>query len=805
MGIALKTHNETQEHASPSRMCATLVTSETTEAVSFSFETLLVRLVTESHGLNPRELFQLFRREAEEFFGASTVCCCAFSNRDEAIVKEANGCQPWMALGDMFPSNAMSCKLARSAERAIPCGTALNEISLPHEDTEHERVTIPLLGQSGLRGSAVLVWPGQVNSLNEVALRQLTHLGTVFAGLLDHARLFERVYRSREKWLQVVDTIPDSIVVHDANANIIRINRSLADRIGSHPSQLIGRPIREVLKLAGREDSTPCPLCPGKPEGVEGPVELFSGCSFLVSTTKMAQDREPGANTVHVLVNISDQLEAERRYHDLFDSIQEGAFFCDPDGRILGANPALAHMLGYSNVEELLEFNLFEDLFLHDAEKVHLLKGLSRWKSLRNHEAALRRKSGRALNALLDITSVHDSKGNLVQYRGLILDITDQKSSQAALQRERDFNDGILNHTQSVILVLDSSGHIAYVNHRAADLGYTADALLGMPLARLVHDAHRPVFQDALRTVLDNGMVQRLDLPFVGKSGNSTQFAVHLSSMREGHGDDRNAIVVLTDVTESSLLQSKLGRSEKMAALGQLVSSVAHEVNNPLASIIGFTELVLEKPDIPELARQELRIILQEAERTRLIVQNMLRFAREMPPQREPVQINSILRQIVESRSYGLTDRNVEIVERLAEDLPVIVADPHQIAQVFLNILNNAFDAIEQVEGRGRIQVETSFTPETVEIRFLDNGPGISNLEHIFEPFFTTKPAGKGTGLGLSICHAVVEEHLGEIRCFNNSEGGGCTVLIQLPVATIHAQPVASADVRARDRSGVSR
>jgi two-component system NtrC family sensor kinase len=329
--------------------------------------------------------------------------------------------------------------------------------------------------------------------------------------------------------------------------------------------------------------------------------------------------------------------------------------------------------------------------------------------------------------------------------------------------------------------VLDAAGQIGYVNHRATEIGYSADALLGLPLKRLIHSSHRPVFQEALKNVRDTASVRRLELPLLRRNGSVARFVLHLSSMREERGDAGSVVVVMTDVTEAALLQAKLARAEKMAALGQLVSGVAHEVNNPLSAIIGFTDLLLESEDLPESIREELGVILQEAERTRVIVQNMLRFAREVPPQREPVQVNLILRQALTLRSYGLANRNVEIVERLAENLPVVVADPHQLQQVFLNLLNNSFDALEAISRRGRIEVQTVAQDECVEIYFRDNGPGIADPDRIFEPFFTTKPVGKGTGLGLSICYGIVQTHMGEIICQNNAGGDGCTFLIRLP------------------------
>jgi two-component system NtrC family sensor kinase len=227
-----------------------------------------------------------------------------------------------------------------------------------------------------------------------------------------------------------------------------------------------------------------------------------------------------------------------------------------------------------------------------------------------------------------------------------------------------------------------------------------------------------------------------------------------------------------------------------MAALGQLVSGVAHEINNPLAAIVGFADLLCENPAIPGTAREELEAILREAERTRVLVQDLLSFAHDVPPQSEPVQINSLLRQTLKMRSYSLAGRNVKIVERLSADLPVVVADPHQLQQVFLNILNNAYDAAAEEARAGRIEIETALVSDFVEVRIRDNGPGIANSERIFEPFFTTKPVGKGTGLGLSICYGIVRTHKGEILFQNNSGSHGCTFIVRLPAAIIRTTNV---------------
>jgi PAS domain S-box-containing protein len=767
-------------------VCATRIIHGSPDLSHSSFETLLARLTSESCGLSQNELFRLFCQTVREFFGASGVCCCRAAIPGTWSILESAGHSTWGMQGEVVTSSvAESLAQAQRTRKTIVCRISSQDTLRLRDDGGSSQLAVPFLSHGEFLGAALAAWEGAAEISDEFVER-LALLGISFGGLLEHARLFEQVHGSRERWVRVIDTIPDSIIVHNPEGNIVRINRPLAARLGVHPSKLIGCSIHEVLGTKREGIAGTCPLCSGAPGGVEGPVELLADGSFLVSTTHMSPDDGADSHTIHVLVNIREKMEAERRYRDLFDSIQEGAFFCEPDGRMVDANQALMQMLGCSSREELLTKNLFEDL-LPPAGRGRLLEELRNTNILRNRETELQRQNGRALEALLHVSAVHDANGTLVQYRGLILDITDQKNSRAALRRERDFNWSILNHTQNIILVLDASGRIGYVNHRAAEIGYSVQALQGLPLARLIHTSHRPIFQEALRTVLETGAVQRLELPFLRREGSMTRFVVHLSSMREKSGDASSAVVVMTDVTEASLLQAKLAHAEKMAALGQLVSGVAHEVNNPLSGIVGFTDLLLENPETPEFARENLGIILQEAERTRLIVQNMLRFAREMPPQRELVQINAVLRQTLKLRSYGMSNRNVEIFERLAENLPVVVADPHQLEQVFLNILNNAFDAIEQGGRPGRIEVETMARAENVEIHVRDNGPGISNPDRIFEPFFTTKPVGKGTGLGLSICYGIIQAHDGEILCRNNANSEGCAFLIRLPAAAINA------------------
>jgi PAS domain S-box-containing protein len=494
---------------------------------------------------------------------------------------------------------------------------------------------------------------------------------------LENARLFSRIEQSRKQWVQDFDAISDFIIVHDAVNRVLRLNRALADHLNVPPAAAIGRDIGKLELLGSPSQPGHCPFCRNPKAAREEFIHSAGEQSFLVSASRIQSGHEDELRTIHVLKDVTDRREAERRY-----------------------------------------------------------------------------------------------------------------------RRERDFNKNILNNTQSMILVLDTAGLISYANRRCFEAGYREPDLLGHPLVAMVPPGRRPVLAEALERTLQGAALDNLELPLLAGNGATAQFSISLSPMRDDQGDINSVVVVMTDITAAADLQAKLMHTEKMAALGQLVSGVAHEVNNPLAAIVGFTDLLLENSEVPEAAKDELRVILQEAQRTRVIVQNLLSFARQMPAQREPVQVNSVLRQTLKLRAYDFSNHGVEVAERYSEDLPVVIGDPHQLQQVFLNILNNAYDAVQETRRQGKIGIETSLRDSHVEVLFRDNGPGITHPERIFDPFFTTKEVGKGTGLGLSICYGIVRAHRGEISVRNNPDGVGCTFVVRLPVAAKQAELLAAEALR---------
>jgi len=601
---------------------------------------------------------------------------------------------------------------------------------------------------------------------------------------LENARLFTRMDQANRHWMEIFDAISDFIVVHDTQHKVLRINRSMAEFIGARPGELIGIGMRALLATTAEPGPQSCPFCRPGGENADEFIHHVLERTYLVSTSRIHGPSNEGLQTIHVLKDITDRREAERRYRELFDNIQEGLYFTSREGRFIEVNDALVRMLGYSSREELLQVDIPSQLYFDPEGRERFRRRMEESGVVRNYEETLRRKDGAPIQTLQNAFAVRDAKGQVTQFRGLILDITELKNSQADLQRERDFNNKILNNTQSIILVTDTAGQVTYANRRWYESGaYNPQQWLGQSLAEMVMPARRAALEAALEATLAGQQVDNLELPINRADGRAGQFSVNLSPMRDEQGDVTSIVVVMTDISDVALMHSKLMHTEKMAAVGQLVSGVAHEVNNPLTAILGFADLLMENPELPESARKDLRVILQEAQRTKQIVQNLLSFARQMPPQRKPVQVNSILRRTLQLRAYDFASHGVEVSEGFSDPLPEVVGDSHQLQQVFLNILNNAYDAVRESGRPARIEIETSVSGGWVQVLFRDNGNGIRNSERIFDPFFTTKEVGKGTGLGLSICYGIVREHGGEIVCYNNAGQEGATFLVRLPLS----------------------
>jgi PAS domain S-box-containing protein len=756
-------------------------------------ETLVTIALELNTVLHLPEFMRNFARRAAGLLGSRSVALSLFQSADADTILMRGGAESGTEAGVEVKDQQLLRRFHKAIHTALP--KYPSEVAFgPASDMLGSELAsslgwtdctlVRLAGSSGeLVGVLCLADRGAPPSIED---HQLLRAVAGHASIaLENACLFTRMQQANRHWLEIFDAITDFIVVHDEQHNILRVNRSLADFVGIAPDQLIGINMRALDDLATGASPHSCPFCRSG-DGLDEYVHPVLERTYLISTSRIHAASSSQFQAVHVLKDITDRREAERRYRELFDNVQEGIYVSSPQGRFIEINDAMVRILGYSSREEVLQLDIPTQVYFSAERRQELADELKRTGEMHNHEEVLRRKDGSPVHVFMNCHALRDAAGNILQHRGLMLDVSGLHESQTELQKERDFSGKVLSHTQSLILVTDTEGIISYANRRWGGLGFQQSQILGHALPDLCALPRRAALREALASVASGQQVDNFDMPLLRGDGVSGQFSINLSPISAEDGRVSSIVVVMTDVTDSAMLRSKLLHAEKMAAVGQLVSGVAHEVNNPLTAILGFTDLLLENPELPESARRDLRVILQEAQRTKQIVQNLLSFARQMPPQRQSVQLNSILQRTVHLRSYDFISHGIQVLERLDDSLPQVVGDSHQLQQVFLNILNNAYDAVRESETArpARIEIVSARSGSFAEISFRDNGPGIIDPEKIFDPFFTTKDIGKGTGLGLSICYGIVREHGGEIVCHNNLDSEGATFIVRLPIAS---------------------
>ncbi|HVH11160.1 MAG TPA: PAS domain S-box protein [Gemmatimonadales bacterium] len=476
-------------------------------------------------------------------------------------------------------------------------------------------------------------------------------------------------------------------------------------------------------------------------------------------------------------------LDSQRVAAEIVAALADAVVLTGLDRRVITANPGAAQLFG--RPLEDLPGTPIDDL-VAQSERAHVAERERRAFAgeEQRYETKVMRDDGEERIVAVSTTPLV-VEGTLVGAVATLRDITEQKRAQETLARSEARYRNLFESASDAIITFDANGRFTTFNHAAEIIsGYRREELMGQWFAPMLPDDELPKglghFQKAL-----SGETGLFETSFYRKDGEVRTIQVTYSTPQR----DEEVLCVIRDVTDQKMLQEQLIQSEKMSAIGQLVSGVAHELNNPLAGISAFAQLLLSEKRFPPDQRTAAEMIYAEARRASRIVQNLLTFARQHKPERTPTQVNQVIDDTLELRGYELRVRGIDVQRDYDDQVPETMADAHQLQQVFLNLITNAEQAMERSErDKQRLIVHTRCTGGVIRMEVEDTGPGIplNLLERIFNPFFTTKPTGSGTGLGLSISLGIVREHEGRIWAENTAQGGARFV-IELPIVAPRA------------------
>jgi len=479
--------------------------------------------------------------------------------------------------------------------------------------------------------------------------------------------------------------------------------------------------------------------------------------------------------------DVTEEREKEKRFTELFETLQEGVYFSTPEGNLLEANAALVQMLGYSNKDELMALTATA-LNSDPGESPVLGRSAGDRGGERRREISLRRKDG-SVGIFQDTSrAVRDTAGKIIRYQGTLVDITERRKMERTLRRQEEFQRYLLESFPDLILVIDLNETYSFVSSRIRDLlGYHPEDFLGKKLEDL--QDHSPELVALYRDVSTGR--KKFGFSEYGarhRDGSWRTMRATASPLFDADNKVNGVIVSVRDITLEKKLEQQIIQSERLAAMGQMIGGFAHELNNPLTSIMGLAEL-LQENESSEPLRKQLAMLQQQARRAADVVQNLMYFSRPPSPGKGTINLGELVQRTLHLHAYSLRKNNITVDFLPDASLPPLEGDPHQLMQVFLNLILNAEQAMRDVRDRGTLRVRLEKGTNSVSAIFQDDGPGIpvKILPNIFDPFYTTKRPGRGTGLGLSICKAILREHLGNIEA-SSGPGGGALFTVTLPV-----------------------
>ena len=609
-------------------------------------------------------------------------------------------------------------------------------------------------------------------------------------------KLFEVVARSQHSFRDLIDSFDRIAFNISLDGQIRVINREFADILNLPFAEIVNHPLEDfVIEPTRVEIQSALPRFIEK-RTWSGLVKVhwkaipeirFYECTLYA----VVKDGEvTGASGL--ARDVSAQRETESRFTDLFETLHEGVYFSAPDGKLLDVNPALIQMLGCGNKAELLARNL-GDYFADPSQWNLLFDELRETGFLRDREIVLRGRDGSPIYALNSCVAIRDASGRFIRFQGSLVDITERRNIERRLGEEQEFVRRLVACFPDIIVVLDNHGRYTFVSPRVEEfLGYTAEEYVGMDLGERPHpDDRASVMEFFSSLVTGKTSFGTVEYRTAHKNGGWRTFRANAGPLTDAEGKVIGIVASARDVTESKRLEQQLLQSEKLAAIGQMVSGVAHELNNPLTAILGMSDLVRERAT-DDASRRQIELVQKQARKAVGLVQGLLNFSRPSRPKSQHVRLGELITRAIELQQFVLASRNITVDVDPASKFPEIQADPNQVVQVFVNLLANAEQSIAAVRDHGKISIRIAEMEGKAEVLVDDDGPGIPAeiRSKIFDPFFTTRRSTGGTGLGLTICLVILKEHGGTIEV-QSSPSGGARFRILLPVSRSAPQSAA--------------
>lgn len=492
-----------------------------------------------------------------------------------------------------------------------------------------------------------------------------------------------------------------------------------------------------------------------------------------------------------------ERLKAsEEQYRNLFEHVGCGVFISTKEGKFLDANHALQQMLGYPSREELLKIDLPNDLYLRPEDRFDFVETIEREGHVINREVEFKKKDGTPIPVLLTGHVRYDSKGKVAGYEGINVDQTQTKQMEREIRKTNDFLNNIIHNSANAIMAADMTGTIILWNQAAEEiLGYKTNDVVGkLNITQVYPEGMAKKVMGKLRegNVRRKGRLKFYPVVLLKKDGQIAEGNISASIVYDENRQEIATVGIFMDLKERlemerrlKTTQEQLLQSEKLAAMGRLTSQIAHELNNPLYGIMNTLELMKTEISPGNNRRKILEMALSETVRLTELLHKMLTFSKPDQKEKQPVDINTILDEILLLHEKQFSENNIIIEIHLADGMPSVLASKNQLRQVFLNMFHNAGDAMPD---GGTLTVKTAVEDGEIAIEISDNGIGINekDIKNIFDAFFTTKSSVKGVGLGLSVCYGFIAEHGGDIQV-TSEQGVGTCFKITLPV---YVQPL---------------